>query len=101
MHWKKITVEATADSLDVLETRLWNLGAVSVTVTDSEDNPIFEPGPGETPLWSRMDVSGLFEQDKDHDQLQQQEHFATLEEAVRATRLTQQDLACNMGHFLS
>lgn len=72
MHWKKITVEATADSLDALERCLWNLGAVSVTVTDSEDNPIFEPGPGETPLWSRMDVSGLFEQDKDHDQLQQQ-----------------------------
>ncbi len=72
MHWKKITVEATADSLDVLETRLWNLGAVSVTVTDSNDNPIFEPGPGETPLWSAMDVSGLFEQDRDHDQLEQQ-----------------------------
>lgn len=72
MHWKKITVEATADSLDVLETRLWNLGAVSVTVTDSKDNPIFEPGPGETPLWSAMDVSGLFEQDRDHDQLEQQ-----------------------------
>lgn len=72
MHWNKITVEATADSLEALEAHLWNLGAVSVTVTDSKDNPIYEPAPGETPLWSTMDVSGLFEQDLDHDQLQQQ-----------------------------
>ncbi len=62
LHWKKITVCTTADRLEALETLLWDLGALSVTVTDSEDNPIFEPGPGETPLWMNMDVCGLFEQ---------------------------------------
>lgn len=62
LHWKKITLCTTADRLEALETILWDLGALSVTVTDSEDNPIFEPGPGETPLWMNMDVCGLFEQ---------------------------------------
>lgn len=65
MHWNRITIEATADSLDALETRLWDLGAVSVTVTDRHDNPIFEPAPGETPIWPNVDVCGLFEQDLD------------------------------------
>ena len=72
MHWKKITVEAIPDSLDTLETLLWNLGAVSVTLTDSEDKPIFEPAAGKTPLWSKVDVCGLFEQDVDHEQLESQ-----------------------------
>ena len=58
MYWKKITVGATKDTYDALEILLWDLGAVSVTVTDASDNPIFEPPPGETPLWSDIDVCG-------------------------------------------
>ena len=69
MHWKKITAAADAQSLETLEALLWNLGSVSVTVTDSEDNPIYEPGPGETPLWSKLDVTGLFEDDTDQQQV--------------------------------
>lgn len=65
LHWIKITIRATAEKLEVLETLLWDLGAISVTVTDSEDEPIFEPGPGETPLWPNLDVCALFEQDAD------------------------------------
>lgn len=72
MYWKKITIETIPDSLDALETLLWNLGAVSVTLTDSEDKPIFEPAAGENPLWSNVDVCGLFEQDVDHEQLEGQ-----------------------------
>tara|TARA_B100001964_G_scaffold154831_1_gene170195 strand:- start:2978 stop:3859 length:882 start_codon:yes stop_codon:yes gene_type:complete len=70
VHWKKITVEATKDSYDALEILLWDLGAVSVTVTDASDNPIFEPPPGETPLWPAIDVSGLFEQDQNYEKLE-------------------------------
>ena len=65
MHWNKVTVACDAEIIESLETLIWNLGAVSVTVTDSEDHPIYEPGPGETPLWSKMEVTGLFEEDID------------------------------------
>lgn len=65
LHWNKITIRTTADKLELLESLLWDSGAVSVTVTDAEDEPIFEPGPGETPLWSNLDVCGLFEQKMD------------------------------------
>ena len=63
MHWNKITFASQPDALPELEALLWDLGSVSVTVTDSEDHPIYEPGPGETPLWSNLEVAGLFEED--------------------------------------
>jgi ribosomal protein L11 methyltransferase len=72
VHWNKVTLAADAESLDGLETLLWDLGSVSVTVTDSEDRPIYEPGPGETPLWSKMEVTGLFEEDVDQDEVSRQ-----------------------------
>jgi ribosomal protein L11 methyltransferase len=85
VHWVKITTEAVQDSLDDLETLLWNLGSVSVSVTDGEDNPIFEPPPGETPLWAKVDVCGLFEESADHEQLQRR-----IEEAGYKVLFTEQ-----------
>lgn len=65
MHWHRVVVQVTAEQLDDLEATLWDLGAVSVTVTDPEDNPIYEPPPGETPLWDTANVAGLFEETED------------------------------------
>ena len=36
-------------------------GAMSVTNTDAGDNPVYEPLPGETKLWSETIVTGLFD----------------------------------------
>jgi ribosomal protein L11 methyltransferase len=72
MPWKTLAaststthVEGQGDPLDTLESFFWNNGAVSVTVVDAEDNPIYEPGPGETPVWENVTVTGLFEEDVD------------------------------------
>ncbi len=35
-------------------------GALSVTVVDQHDDPILEPGPGETPLWPTSIIQALF-----------------------------------------
>jgi ribosomal protein L11 methyltransferase len=64
MHWHKITLMAGPDNADELEQCLWANGAVAITFTDSRDVPIFEPGPGETPLWDSLYICGLFDQDK-------------------------------------
>ncbi|HKI74944.1 MAG TPA: 50S ribosomal protein L11 methyltransferase [Pseudomonadales bacterium] len=61
--WKTVTAAATPDTIDALETLLWSVGAVSVTARDAGDEPILEPGPGETPLWQDIVVTGLFEED--------------------------------------
>lgn len=44
-------------------------GAQSITFADAGDEPVLEPGPGETPLWSDTRVIGLFEPDADLDAL--------------------------------
>jgi len=41
------------------------LGAVSVTYQDGADQPVLEPGVGETPLWSQLTLSALFDADTD------------------------------------
>jgi ribosomal protein L11 methyltransferase len=65
MNWKTIAVAATGEEVEALETTLWESGAVSVTLVDGEDKPIFEPGPGETPLWPTMTVTAMYEDDID------------------------------------
>ncbi len=65
MNWKEVTVRGTREQLEAIEALLWETGAVAVTVVDSGDAPLFEPGPGEMPLWEKIDVCGLYEEDMD------------------------------------
>jgi ribosomal protein L11 methyltransferase len=57
------------DSLDstTVEDAFMRLGACSVTLTDAGDDPVLEPGPGETPLWNKTRIIGLFPGDADMD----------------------------------
>lgn len=72
MNWKSVAASTTRESLDELESLLWDAGAVSVTVEDGGENPLFEPGPGEIPLWDQVVVTGLFEDDVDIASLREQ-----------------------------
>ncbi len=71
MNWRSLAATASRDAMDELETMLWDAGAVSVTVEDGGENPLFEPGPGEIPLWEQVVVTGLFEDDVDLDGLRE------------------------------
>lgn len=57
------------DDLDptTVEDAFLRLGAHSVTLSDAGDDPVLEPGPGETPLWSNTRITGLFSDDADLD----------------------------------
>jgi len=56
---------------DRVEAVLMRHGAQSVTYSDAGDGPVFEPGPGETPLWRDTQISGLFPPGADFDALRQ------------------------------
>lgn len=43
-----------------LEETLLELGALSITFSDSEDEPILEPALNTTPLWSKTTITALF-----------------------------------------
>ncbi len=57
------------DALDpaIVEEIFSRLGACSVTLSDAGDDPVLEPGPGETPLWSNTRITGLFSGETDMD----------------------------------
>jgi len=48
---------------EALEDLLLELGAMSVTFSDAEDNPVLEPAPGKTPIWPELILTALFEAD--------------------------------------
>src|SRR5688572_7948450 len=59
LDWLQIAIEASGD-VEALEEVLLVLGASSVSLTSATDMELFEPAPGETPLWERNWVIGLF-----------------------------------------
>ncbi|MEA3301216.1 MAG: 50S ribosomal protein L11 methyltransferase [Pseudomonadota bacterium] len=61
MPWLQVHLLAPRADTEAVEDALLDCGAVSVTLADSADNPILEPGVGETPLWETVKVTGLFE----------------------------------------
>jgi ribosomal protein L11 methyltransferase len=67
MDWSQFVMNL--DSLDPadVEAAFLRLGACSVTLSDAGDDPVLEPGPGETPLWSNTRITGLFPGDADMD----------------------------------
>lgn len=64
-EWLQITFESERP-LDV-ERILEACGAASVTIMDAADDPLYEPLPGETPLWKLSQIRGLFNGDADSD----------------------------------
>jgi len=61
MPWIQVSVAATDNNFHLVEETLLSLGAQSITFKDAADNPILEPGPGETPLWKDAIITGLFD----------------------------------------
>tara|TARA_Y100001951_G_scaffold70565_1_gene57370 strand:+ start:430 stop:1308 length:879 start_codon:yes stop_codon:yes gene_type:complete len=71
MSWLQLRLAITPEQAPALEDQLLELGAVSVTFMDAEDQPIFEPDLGTTPLWSNTHLLALFEADTDSEALLQ------------------------------
>ena len=85
MPWLRFTLRTDNEHSDAVTEALEAAGAQAVTLVDAEDQPLFEPGPGETPMWAELEATGLFEADIDTRALRQQ--LATqLPESILATQ---------------
>ncbi len=69
MPWLQVRLAISPEQAQTYEDALLEVGAVSVTFMDAEDQPIFEPDLGTTPLWSHTHLLALFEADTDPDSL--------------------------------
>lgn len=80
-------------------------GAASVTLQDAADQPLLEPGVGETPLWEQVIVTGLFNAATNIDSLADQIQKAVAPESLPPWRASSvEDKAWErewMKHFRS
>ena len=71
MAWWQFSLRCPADALEQVQSRFEELGALSISLADAGDNPIFEPLPGETPVWPESIVTGTFDASLDPESLEQ------------------------------
>lgn len=65
MSWLQLRMDTSPESIQVLEQLMLSTGAVAVTMEDNADQPVVEPGVGETPLWGETRLTGLYPADAD------------------------------------
>jgi len=65
MDWRQFVMDLESLDPATVEDLFARLGASSVTLSDAGNDPVLEPGPGETPLWSCTRITGLFPGDAD------------------------------------
>ena len=70
MAWHQLSVVTDEQTAPELSDFFSELGAVSVTYSDAEDEPVYEPAIDQTQIWSNTRVTALFELDADPDILQ-------------------------------
>ena len=65
MAWQQLIITVPSTEVLSLEEQLLNLGALSITLQDANDEPILEPALGTMPLWSLTVLSALFNENDD------------------------------------
>jgi ribosomal protein L11 methyltransferase len=67
MSWFEVSISVLRGQVPLAELVLEQQGVLAITLEDAQDEPVLEPGPGSTPLWSRVTLRGLFEANVDCD----------------------------------
>lgn len=63
MAWQQLHIQCEKSQADMTETLMLEAEALSISLDDAGDQPLFEPLPGESPLWDEVIVTGLFNSD--------------------------------------
>jgi ribosomal protein L11 methyltransferase len=71
MEWRQFVMNLEALPAGGVEEVFKRHGAEAITFSDAGDDPVLEPPPGETPLWSKVRITGLFGAAVDLDGLRQ------------------------------
>jgi ribosomal protein L11 methyltransferase len=59
--WYQLEIEVCRpEEVDILSDILETSGALSITLSDKNDDPVLEPLPGSTPLWPEITIKALF-----------------------------------------
>jgi ribosomal protein L11 methyltransferase len=70
--WLQLRLDTRPDDIEALDDLMLATGAVAVTMEDNADQPVLEPGVGETPLWGQTRLTGLYAAGSDMDAVLEQ-----------------------------
>jgi len=71
MTWWQLSLQCQAPELEQIENLMLELGALSISLSDAADEPIYEPLPGTTPVWQESIVTATFAAEVDRETLYQ------------------------------
>jgi len=71
MAWLQLKIPSSPALAASIEDALLACGALAITFSDNADQPILEPGLGETPLWRDTGITALFNADVNTQQINQ------------------------------
>jgi ribosomal protein L11 methyltransferase len=60
VNWNQLVIDLGREPPGRAEEACLALGAIAVSYADAGDEALFEPGPGETPLWRQLRLKALF-----------------------------------------
>ena len=64
--WYQLKIDhCNRDEVEELSEALEETGALSITLTDKNDDPVLEPEPGTTPLWPDVIINALYTEEQD------------------------------------
>ncbi|GAA0320661.1 50S ribosomal protein L11 methyltransferase [Psychrobacter aestuarii] len=72
MAWQQLHLQCEKAHVDLAEALLLEAGALSISLDDAGDQPLFEPLPGQSPLWDEVILTGLFDTDAESRQAVEQ-----------------------------
>ncbi|SHF46650.1 [LSU ribosomal protein L11P]-lysine N-methyltransferase [Modicisalibacter ilicicola DSM 19980] len=61
MPWLQLKARVAPEQAELLEELLTAEGASAITLQDAQDDPVFEPDIGTTPLWQETVLTGLYD----------------------------------------
>jgi len=67
MDWQQISFEVQKSEVDLISEVLMGIGSISITFSDAQENDIYEPPVGTTPLWEKVTVTALFSSEMSKD----------------------------------
>lgn len=70
MIWWQFSLDCRAADLELVEDLMQSLGALGISIRGADDDPIYEPLPGQMPVWQRSVLTATFDAGRDADELQ-------------------------------
>lgn len=65
MSWQHIHLQCPKDKIEFAEALFYESEAVSILLEDAGDEPLFEPLPGEEPLWDEVILTAIYDTNSD------------------------------------